>query len=74
MGSSVLNEEQEPPLRWRKSTRCEAGGCVEVAPVAGGMAMRDSKDPDSPVLRFSHTGWDAFVSAIRAGEFSQPAE
>jgi hypothetical protein len=65
--------EQEPPLTvWRKSTRCESGGCVEVAPVDGGMAMRDSKDPDSPILRFAGAGWSDFIAAIRAGDFSPP--
>jgi Domain of unknown function (DUF397) len=33
------------------------------------MAMRDSKDPDSPVLRFSAEQWVDFLNGARAGDF-----
>ncbi|GAA0543319.1 DUF397 domain-containing protein [Actinomadura livida] len=39
--------------RWRKARRSLSNGgeCVELAEVAGaGVAVRDSKDPDGPVL------------------------
>ncbi|MEU5995636.1 DUF397 domain-containing protein [Spirillospora sp. NPDC047418] len=40
--------------RWRKSsyTGSNGGNCVELADVAGAavVAVRDSKDPDGPVL------------------------
>lgn len=40
---------------WRKSTRSnERGTCVEVADLNnGGRAVRDSKDPTGPALRFT---------------------
>jgi hypothetical protein len=48
---------------------CEGGGaCVE----AGKMeivAVRDSKNPDGPVLGFYMTEWKEFVKAVKAGEF-----
>ena len=44
-------------------------GCVEVALVEGGAAVRDSKDPASPVLRFTAREWEAFLAGVRAGEF-----
>jgi len=31
--------------------------------------MRDTKNPDAAILRFSGDGWQAFVAAVRAGEF-----
>lgn len=34
--------------------------------------VRDSKDPDGPVLRFSSAEWAAFVAGARAGEFDLP--
>ncbi|TMQ81282.1 DUF397 domain-containing protein [Actinomadura soli] len=39
-------------IKWRKSTHSgpNGGECVEVADVAGVVAVRDSKDPDGPVL------------------------
>ncbi|RFS86776.1 DUF397 domain-containing protein [Actinomadura spongiicola] len=38
--------------KWRKSsyTGSNGGNCVELADVAGVVAVRDSKDPDGPVL------------------------
>ncbi|MFB4296206.1 DUF397 domain-containing protein [Actinomadura sp. NTSP31] len=37
---------------WRKSTRSASNGgdCVELADAAGAVAVRDSKDPEGPVL------------------------
>ncbi|RKS79496.1 uncharacterized protein DUF397 [Actinomadura pelletieri DSM 43383] len=39
-------------VTWRKSIRSTStgGNCVELADVAGVVAVRDSKDPDGPVL------------------------
>ncbi|MFD7450867.1 DUF397 domain-containing protein [Kitasatospora sp. NPDC059827] len=42
--------------------------CVEVDDAHPGR-VRDSKDPDGPRLNFSPTSWQAFIIAIRAGEF-----
>ncbi len=42
------------------------GACVEVGLLDGGdiavrdIAVRDSKDPDGPALRFTAAEWDAF--------------
>jgi hypothetical protein len=50
--------------RWRKSTRSNGSGgnCVEVADnLPGVVAVRDSKDPDGPVLVFEPEAWRAFV-------------
>lgn len=54
---------------WFKSRRCEGGACVEAARVDGGMAMRDSKNPDGPMLNFSMNEWNAFMAGIRSGDF-----
>jgi hypothetical protein len=61
-------------LLWFKSRRSTGNGaCVEVAFVASGaVAMRDSKDPSGPVLRFPATSWQSFVADVRAGDFDQP--
>ncbi|MFI0407818.1 DUF397 domain-containing protein [Actinomadura sp. 3N508] len=39
-------------LKWRKSSHSASNGgdCVELAGVSGVVAVRDSKDPDGPVL------------------------
>jgi hypothetical protein len=49
---------------------CEGGGsCVEVATIARLVLVRDSKDPDSPVLAFTSVEWADFVAGVRRGEF-----
>ncbi|MFI2611252.1 DUF397 domain-containing protein [Kitasatospora sp. NPDC018619] len=35
----------------------------------GLVPVRDSKDPHGPRLAFSSPAWDAFLTAIRRGEF-----
>lgn len=57
---------------WFKSSRSESvGDCVEVAEIDGGVAVRDSKDPDGPVLWFTRREWAAFVAGVLAGEFDR---
>ena len=54
---------------WRKSSRSnDQGLCVEVADnLIGVVGVRDSKDPDGPVLAISPAGWTAFLSATKSG-------
>jgi len=50
---------------WRKNTRSgsNGGNCVEVAGnVPGVVAVRDSKDPDGPVLVVAPAAWAAFAA------------
>ncbi|MBV6699188.1 DUF397 domain-containing protein [Kitasatospora aureofaciens] len=62
---------------WRKSTHSGGSdGCIEVADgttaVTGILPVRDSKDPNGPVLHFPSPAWQAFITAIHAGEFDNP--
>ncbi|MEW2519701.1 DUF397 domain-containing protein [Actinacidiphila alni] len=57
---------------WVKSSYSAGNGgeCIEVAPgFAGVLPVRDSKDPQGPVLVFPAEAWNAFVAAVRDGEF-----
>ncbi|GAA4701423.1 DUF397 domain-containing protein [Phytohabitans rumicis] len=57
---------------WRKSTRSQDnGGCVEVAKLLNGVAVRDSKDPDGPTLIFSIGPWADFITAMVTGAFNK---
>jgi hypothetical protein len=54
---------------WRKSTRSDSNSqCVQWAKVDGIIAVRDSKDPDGPVLTFTQGEWEAFVGGVKDGE------
>ncbi|MFE9183428.1 DUF397 domain-containing protein [Micromonospora haikouensis] len=56
-------------VMWRKSTRSSANGsdCVEVAEFSDALAVRDSRDPDGPALRFDRDAWSSFVVGLRHG-------
>lgn len=56
---------------WIKSSLSFANSnCVEVASLSGGqIGVRDSKDSDGPVLRFTPGEWDAFIGGVQNGEF-----
>jgi hypothetical protein len=65
---------------WHKSSSSYSGGkggaCVEVAVVPGSkegsdyvITMRNSKDPDGPVLTFTPDEWHAFTLGVQDGEF-----
>ena len=55
-------------VTWRKSS-FSANSCVEVARLATGVAVRDSKNPDGPVLHYTEAEWQAFLLGARNGEF-----
>ncbi|WP_238007425.1 DUF397 domain-containing protein [Dactylosporangium sp. AC04546] len=57
---------------WRKSSRSNGNGgsnCVEVALLDAAVAVRDSKNPDGPALRFTPTAWESFVDDTKRGSF-----
>jgi Domain of unknown function (DUF397) len=56
---------------WWKS-RSSGGGdnCIEVASASDGtIGVRDSKDPEGPILTFSFSDWDAFTQGARNDNF-----
>ncbi len=54
---------------WRKSTYSSANNeCVEVTRhPAGGVAVRDSKNPGGPKLFFTAAQWHAFTAQVKNG-------
>lgn len=51
---------------WRKSSRSHANGnCAEVGQDGAVVGVRDSKDPDGPVLVFGPVAWVAFLEGLR---------
>lgn len=58
---------------WRKASRSgdNGGACVEVASAANALvAVRDSKDPDGPALRFPPATWRTFIERAASGTWS----
>ncbi|MEU4820428.1 DUF397 domain-containing protein [Actinomadura citrea] len=52
-------------IKWRKSSysASNGGNCVELAGAADGVAVRDSKDPDGPVLLLTRTALRTAVNS-----------
>lgn len=57
---------------WRRSSRSEYNNCVEVRFVGESVPLRNSRDPDGPILVFTAREWDAFVAGVKRGEFDRP--
>ncbi|SFK15814.1 protein of unknown function [Streptosporangium canum] len=65
-------DQSSSDLAWYRSTLSGTNNdnCVEVASLPdGGWAVRDSKDPDGPMLRFTPDKWQTFVGGVKGGEF-----
>jgi Domain of unknown function (DUF397) len=61
-------------LQWRKARRsANNGACVEVAPASGQIFVRDSKDQDGPMMRYSAGTWNAFLGDVKEDQFD-PAQ
>lgn len=54
-------------LRWRKSSHSTDHGtdCVEIAHTPDLIAVRDSKEPDGPILTFTPATFAAFLASTR---------
>lgn len=57
-------------VTWIKATASAGNGqCVEVARLDDGIGVRDSKDPQGPILRFTAAEWSAFLDGAKGDEF-----
>ena len=66
----MTDQPDAASLLWKKSSLSSAEGqCVEFAKTNGHIALRDSKDPDGPVLLFTPGEWKAFLGGVKLGEF-----
>lgn len=53
-------------MNWRKSTySLSNGNCVEVGTGQALVAVRDSKDPDGPVIEVSPRAWTDFTEHVK---------
>lgn len=56
----------DEPERWRISSHCSDGGCVEVGSVDDLVVVRNSTDPEGPRLRLSQARWSAFIADLKS--------
>lgn len=63
----------ESQLEWVKSSLSYANhNCVEVTDLSGGeVGVRNSRDAQGAVLRFTPDEWHAFLGGVRNGEFDR---
>jgi len=66
MPACDLNE-----VTWQKSGRSNpSGNCVELAGLPdGGVAVRNSRDPEGPALIYTYDELVAFIEGARDGDF-----
>lgn len=57
--------------RWIRSSRCawDSDQCVEVRSHLGHVDIRDSKRPEDHPLVVTREEWEAFLGAVKAGDF-----
>lgn len=67
----MVPHDQLRSAAWRKSSYSNgATQCVEAASIGGLTAIRDSKDPEGPVLLLAGRQMRALVRSIRTGQLS----
>ncbi|NGO69831.1 DUF397 domain-containing protein [Streptomyces boncukensis] len=64
----------EVAYRWRKSSYSsdQGGACLEVAAHPAAVRVRDSKDPEGPMLTVSPAAWAAFTARAKGGAAAGP--
>jgi Domain of unknown function (DUF397) len=67
-----LSDAERAELNWVKAKRSGSNGqCIEIASAADKIAIRDSKDPDGPILVYTPGEFKAFLHGTQNGEFDR---
>ncbi len=66
-----MSASQLQGVIWQKSARSNpSGNCVECAALpGGGVAVRNSRDPEGPALLYTPAEIEAFILGVRDGDF-----
>jgi Domain of unknown function (DUF397) len=65
--------QPEEKLKWRQSSLCGSGACLEVAEDLELIHIRDAKDPAGPHLTISPPVWRSFIHGIKTGRYDAPS-
>ncbi|MFC0042175.1 DUF397 domain-containing protein [Actinomadura rayongensis] len=65
-----MAEVPNPSRRWRKSSVSGATECVEIAPDAAGVLIRDSKRPEGGLIPVATGAWTALIGDIKTGRIT----
>jgi hypothetical protein len=61
--------DQDPATTWRKSrASADQGACVEIAVQGSFVLVRDARNTNGTVLRFTFGQWLELLRSIRKGE------
>ena len=73
MGSATLGNPEHSGFNWVKSSLSFANGnCVEVASLPDDeIGVRNSRESEGAVLRFTSDEWHAFLGGVHNGEFDR---
>ncbi|MGB6164766.1 MAG: DUF397 domain-containing protein [Pseudonocardiaceae bacterium] len=70
--TSVSNCVEVAALGWRTSSHSTSeANCVQVALGGPAIGVRDSKDPDGPVLAVLAHPWSAFLRGVTTGDLDR---
>jgi hypothetical protein len=67
-----MPDSRDQAPRWRTSSRSNGAACLQVQVHPSVVRIRDSKDPDGPVLVVGATAFREFLAGVRGGEFDLP--
>jgi predicted secreted Zn-dependent protease len=56
-------------LIWLTALNCDGGACVQVAADQNTILIRNSRQPDGPLIEYTPEEWHEFVSGIKKGDF-----
>ena len=61
-------------LNWRISSRSGGSNCVEIAFTSESVLLRDSKDPDGPILTLTRSEWTALIDDLTSGRLNKSSQ
>ncbi len=67
--ATASNQSNCVEVAWRTAAASGNSNCVQAAASDGRVLIRDSKDPDGPVLGFTPAEFAAFRDGCAGGEF-----